>query len=499
MKRQDPLQAIRGGYGIEVLVFGGGAAGMVLELAGSRLLAPYFGNSIFVWTSLIGVMLAFMSLGYFLGGRLADKHLDAGNLYWIIIGAAISVALVGFSESWLLPALSRGTAVRLFAVISAGLLFAVPSTLLGMVSPYCIRLRMHAVEDSGATVGSLYALSTIGSIVGTFGAGFWLIAAMGTHDLILFIAVALGLLALIVLRTKPDVRKTAALAVLAVLLVLGFAGVAEGTESIDTQYDRYFIREIADPVTGETLVGLSRDEYSAESAAFKASGKPYRFEYYDYYDLAGRLIGGVDKALVIGGGTFSYPRLFVEANPQATVDAVEIDPALYDIAKDRFGYVDDQRIGIYLEDGRTFLNRANGPYDAIYVDAFKSEATVPYQLTTRETWKRCFELLEDDGVLVMNVVASPNDERAPFFNALYATIDDVFPQVAVFAVQPDASQGLQNTMIMAMKSPDADIESLVAGSAPEFVPHLMPGYRPPAGTKVLTDDFAPVDQYLLGF
>ncbi len=145
------------------------------------------------------------------------------------------------------------------------------------------------------------------------------------------------------------------------------------------------------------------------------------------------------------------------------------------------------------------MNRAEGPYDAIFMDAFKSEATVPYQLTTRESWQRSYELLDDDGVLVMNVIASPTDERAAFFNALYATIQDVFPQVVAFRVQDDNAPGaVHNTMIMAVKDPDADIEAAVRRVAPEYADRILEGYEPPAGTKILTDDFAPVDQYLLG-
>jgi spermidine synthase len=182
------------------------------------------------------------------------------------------------------------------------------------------------------------------------------------------------------------------------------------------------------------------------------------------------------------------------------MDVVEIDPALYAIAKAQFGYVDDQRISPYFEDGRTFMNRAKGPYDAIFMDAFKSEATVPYQLTTRETWERAHEILADDGIVVMNVIASPSDERAAFFNALYATISDVFPQVRAYRVQVDDSdEAVHNTMIVAAKSPYTDIEGAIRRANPELAAKLIEDYAPPADTRVLTDDYAPVDQLLLGF
>lgn len=484
-------------YAMGVLVFGGGAIGMVLELVGARLLAPYFGNSLFVWTSLIGVMLGFMSLGYFLGGRLADRHLDTGWLFWILVGASASVALIAVVEGFVLPLLGAGEATRLLAVVSATILFAVPSTLLGMITPYCMRLRMHTIEDSGSTVGSLGALGTLGSIVGTFAAGFWLISLFGSHDMLTLIAGTLALLSLLVMGGVRNMRRVGA--IVALVAIVAFGATVAGADTVDTQYDRYFLREIQDPASGRPLIGLSRDEKSAESVSYADTGEPYQFEYYGFYDLASTLRGPVNNALLIGGGTFSYPRLFLSSNPTATMDAVEIDPALHEIAKERFGFVDDPRLNLYFEDGRIFLNKADGTYDAIFVDAFKSEATVPYQLTTRETWQRAYDLLDDDGVLVMNVIASPDDERARFFDALYATIDDVFPQVRAFRVQEGDEGALLNTSIIAVKNPDTDIAAALAKSHPEVVARMYEGYEPPAGTTLFTDDFAPVDQYLLGF
>ena len=490
--------AVPGLYVVVAIVFCAGALGMVLELLGSRLLAPFFGNSLFVWTSLIGVMLGFMSLGYYLGGRLADRHLGAKYLFWILMGAAFAVALIAVTQSYLLPLLAGAGTSKAAAVFSAVLLFAIPSTLLGMVSPYCIRLRMHTVEDSGTTIGSLYAISTLGSIVGTFAAGFWLIALFGTRDLVMLVALALALLSLLV--AGKAFRTQALVALLVLVPVLGYVKIAVADTSIDTQYDRYFVRAGVDPTSGRPLIGLSRDNKTAESVSYADTGAPYRFEYYNYYDLARTLHGPLNRTLLIGGATLSYPRLFISANPTATMDVVEIDPELYTIAKNQFGYVDDPRLHLYFEDGRTFLNRATGPYDAVYMDAFKSKATVPYQLTTKETWQHAYDALGPDGVLVMNIVASPSDSRKAFFNSTFASISSVFPEVRAFRVD-DYSEagGITNTSIVAMKRKGADIDALLAKRAPDKLARMYAGYQPPAGTKIFTDDFAPVDQYLLGF
>lgn len=483
---------------LEFVVFTASAIGMVLELAGSRLMAPYFGNSLFVWTSLIGVILAFMSLGNYVGGRLADRWLDATMLSWVLGIAALGVVLMSFSEAGVLPALAEGGNLRLNSVLAACLLFAAPSMLLGVVTPYSIRLRIHGLEHSGATVGGLYALATAGSIAGTFAAGFWLISILGTHALVLLCVGLLVGLAL-VLMGRLDWRKLALLALVVALGVLSASG-AGGSEEVtlDTQYDRYMLRTVTDGASGRPLIGLSRDFISAESASYADTGEPYPFEYYRYYDLAARLGGGVERALLVGGGTFSYPRLFLQSNASATIDVVEIDGELVEVAREHFGFAPDERMPLYLEDGRTFLNRAEGPYDIVLVDAFKSESTVPYQLTTVESWQRCYDVLADDGLLVMNVIASPTDERSQFFHALVASISSVFPEVEVFAVQGQGGAGpLQNTSIVAAKTPGFDLERRVAETDPALAANVI-DYEVPAGTRLLTDDFAPVDQYLMG-
>lgn len=483
---------------LESVVFIAAGTGMVLELAGSRLMSPYFGNSLFVWTSLIGVILAFMSLGNYVGGRLADRWVDATMLSWVLGWAALGTVVTSFSGDYLLPALAAQGGSKAMSVVAACLLFAVPSVLLGIVSPYSIRVRMHGMEHAGATVGAIYALGTVGSIAGTFAAGFWLISAVGVHDLILLcVAVLAGLSAL--LMGRLDWRKVALLGVVAALALFSFLSFNADEDQIvlDTQYDRYMIRSVVDPESGRPLVGLSRDFTSAESVSYADNGEPYPFEYYSYYDAGSAVVGGAQRALLVGGGTFSYPRIFLEANPGATMDVVEIDGELVDVAREHFGYVPDPRMNVFLEDGRTFINRAKGPYDAVFMDAFKSAATVPYQLTTVESWRRCAEILDEDGVLVMNVIASPQDDRARFFNALTASMAKVFPQIEVYEVQSGDGSRFRNTSIIASKAPGTDLSARVAQAAPELAAHRMTDYRVPADAEPLTDDFAPVDQLIM--
>lgn len=484
---------------IGTVVFVSGAIVMVLELVGSRLLAPFFGNSLFVWTSLIGVMLGFMALGGFLGGRLGDRRLSTSVLFWILISASAAIALVAFTEEPLLTKLALQPNLKVAAVLSAAILFAIPSTLLGMVSPYCTRLRLHALSDSGATVGSLYAISTFGSIVGTFAAGFWLIAHIGSHDLVTWLAAAAAALSLLVALPFAWKRLAGVLGAL-VLIAAAMQSTGTYTGSFDTQYDRYFISHEVEAETLRPVVTLSRDDHSTESATYTDNGEPYLLEYYNYYDLALASVPEVRRTLLIGGGAFSYPRHQLEVLPRSVADVVEIDPDLVAVARRTFALKDDRRLNVIVEDGRTYLNSADETYDAILIDAFKSAASIPYQLTTLESMRHCDRLLAEDGVLAMNIIAAPEGPGSRFLWAEYATLKSIFPSVEVFAVfEGGETTEVQNISIIAGKAPSADLLSALAEVSPELTarridPRTIPGS---GDLPIITDDFAPVDQYLM--
>ncbi len=486
---------------IGLVVFVSGAVVMVLELVGSRLLAPFYGNSLFVWTSLIGVMLGFMALGGFLGGRLGDRHLSTKILFWILLSASISISLVSFTEGTLLPSLAAGSTLRIAAVISATLLFAIPSTLLGAVSPYCTRLRLHALADSGATVGSLYALSTVGSITGTFAAGFWLIANIGSHDLVAWLAAVVLILAAILAPPLTMKRSAGLIAALAMLLgAMYYPGTSEG--SFDTQYDRYFIGREIESGTLRPVVTLARDTYSIESATYSDNGEPFLLDYYDYYDLALQSVPDVRKTLLIGGGAFSYPRHQLENYPDSTTDAVEIDPQLVEVARSTFSLTDDPRLNVVVEDGRTFLNDSQDNYDVILIDAFKSASSIPYQLTTYESMQHCYDVLDEDGILAMNLIASVDGAGSRFLWAEYGTLMEIFPQVEVFAVyDPAELSDIQNISVLASKSTSIDLMETIERVAPELAKQRiteLAGAQGYESIPLITDDFAPVDQYLMG-
>ncbi|MCL2403407.1 MAG: fused MFS/spermidine synthase [Coriobacteriia bacterium] len=530
------------------VVFCAGAAGMSLQLVGSRLLAPHFGNSIFVWTSLIGVMLGFMALGNFLGGRLADRITSSDLLFWVLTLLSMSISLVAMIGAWALGFFAEIESLRTGMVLGSAMLFAIPCTLFGIVLPSSIRLRMQAVSDSGANVGTLSAVSMMGNIAGTFITGFWLIALVGSRSLLAWIALLILLLATIMglsfrkllgeeqnqgnakdkkkgkkskgqndsQNTTPLLYKAVALGCAALLLVGAFIWhpQSETTQDLrlfDSLYGQYFVgNRVVSNTDGElsTVQFISNNPRALESAVYAETLEPFYFEYYGFYDLAAAISASPHNTLMIGGGAFVYPRFFFDAYPQAHMDVIEIDPALLDEAKENFGFEPHENLGIYLEDGRMFLNRAvqqsrqasnnSSLYDFVIMDAFNSANNVPFQLTTLESMQHCADLMTDDGVFVMNMIASIEGEGSQFLASQYLTLRAVFPQVEVFTVNMHEVEAgrPRNVAIIATKSETNNLLNALEQINPQlasqtFAPDI-------SEAMVLTDDFAPVDQMLMG-
>lgn len=471
---------------LSVVVFTSGAVVMAFEMVGSRVLAPLFGSSVVVWTALIGIILGALSVGYLLGGRVADKRPDKKWLALILFSSALLIAGMAVVKGDVLLMLANLPGLRLGVTLSALILFAPASVLLGMVSPFAARLALRDVEHSGATVGNLYALSTSGSIVGTFLAGFWLLPVMGHTALLFWLAAILMSIAALLLVSRR--QGAAALALAAFFILAAFSTGADAVLNadgdgidIDTQYARVRIFEDVDWSTSRPVLRMNiNNGYS--SAMFLDTEDPVDlvYAYTRFYRLADHFVqsasesgaldplrspGQVRRALMIGGAAYSYPKSFLATHPDAHLDVVEIDPALTTLAEEYFYLEKDHpRLTIFHEDGRTFLNRAASeerePYDAMYVDAFSSNA-IPYQLASREAVSRMRDLLTEDGVVVVNTISPINGEDGKFFRALYWTYRDVFPRVEIFHVrEPYDPKLVGNVMMVAfMREAEPSFES----------------------------------------
>lgn len=474
---------------------------MIFELIGSRVVAPYVGTSIYVWTSLIGVILASLSLGYYAGGYLADRKPSVRPMALIIVCSAVAIAFSTFTKDIFSVIISTfGIGLEIKSILLSLVLFAPASFLLGTISPYAVRLSMSAVSTSGRTAGNLYALSTAGSIFGTFLAGFYIIPNFGSTTSLSILSVVLLLLALL-LVFDTTIKKSI---VVAVGLCVTFLGLAHAVAAVgqqalvadvDTEYNRILVLRATDPTTKKPILALVTDPYGTQAAMFTDGTNDLVFGYTKFYRLFSHFVPDPTNVLMIGGCAYTYPRDFVTHYPNAKMDVVEIDPGMTDVARKYFDLRDEENLTIYHQDARIFLNESRKKYDVVFGDAFNSASSVPFQLTTIEAVRKEYDALNDDGVVLVNMISAFEGEKGKFARAAYATYKEVFPQVFLFQVS-DATEGdqTQNIMLVALKSERVPKWS---SSDNEIAKFLSQVWEQPIANDVpiLTDDFAPVEHY----
>ncbi len=352
---------------------------MAVEMSASRLLAPYFGDSLFIWANLIGLILIYLSGGYWIGGRIADRWPQARLLYALTLSASAANAIVPFVAKPIM-----GVAIRGVEQVSAGaflgsfgvtvLLFSLPVTILGTVAPFAIRLSMRKVESAGNISGGLYALSTIGSILGTFLPVFLLIPWIGTRDTMLAFAAVLAGISAVGLGAGAPLLILAALA-------LPQGAIKPSAASIyETESPYHFIQVVQQPDGSRELM---LNEGWAVHSIYKP-GQIMTGGYWDYFSLAPWFGGSQTprRALCIGSAAGTVPGQLIHFYPDIHVDGIEIDPKVVDIGRRLFG-MNEANLTVYIGDGRPFLMTTKNHYDLIAIDAFR-QPYIPFYLTTRE-------------------------------------------------------------------------------------------------------------------
>ncbi len=489
-------------YILEIVVFLCGASLMILELVGSRVLAPYIGTSTIVWTSLIGIILAFLSLGYFLGGKMADKKTSFKNLSLVILASAFFVFLIILINEPILT-LIRGNIknVYLGAVMATIVLFSAPSFLLGIVSPYAFRLKVTKIEESGRTAGRLYAISTIGSIVGTFSAGFFLIPFLGTVKILYFITGVLIFSFALALSKELNKKETVSIFLIFILVFpLFYYTNAFAKDSnmidVDTEYNRIKVFTGKIGGKGRVVKVMTTDPFSVQSGMFLDKDDDLIFDYLKYYRLVDHFNPNLKESLLIGGAAYAYPKDYLRNHDEATIDVVEIDAKMTQLARNHFNLKEDPRLKIYHQDGRVFLNNNQKKYDAIFLDAFTSRLSIPYQLTTLEAVEEMHRGLKDDGVVLLNIISSFSGEKSKFLKAEYKTFKEIFPQVYLFNLDNGKEDEIQNIMLIALKS--NEVPSFESENE-EFDQYLKSLWTEEIeeDLPILVDDYAPVDYYMM--
>lgn len=410
-----------------LVVFGSGISVLAIELAASRLLAPYFGISIFVWGNIIGMILIALSLGYWIGGKLADKHPTIEFLMYIMAAAGVLTSLIPVLFQLYIKIMNVNLSFIVFLIVGSLLavafLFFIPVFLLGMVSPFAIRIMLSDIKSSGAVAGSLYAFSTVGSIVGTFLSAFILIPFWGTKETIYLASIVLLLLAGFGLRKKP-------VFFLLMLVPIGFyfitiqqnikevAGLVYEQES-PYQFFQVFKRDERYELRVNDGLGL-QSIYDPNSVLVN--------NYYDYYSVLPYFNYPNRKKDILlidlGGGTISreYLAFFGDRAP-LNIDGIEIDPGVIKAGQQFFDLA-KQNINIHVSDGRSYLQQTDKNYDIMIVDAYSQQLYIPFHLTTQEFFLETKNHLQENGILAMNVNAVSRDSI--LLNRIIQTLHSVY-------------------------------------------------------------------------
>lgn len=426
-----------GTYQLEALVLVAGAVLMGLEIVGSRVLAPHFGNSVFVWGSLISVFLASLAGGYFLGGRLADKFPSWTLILCILIGSALLILVVPYAAHPLCKAMvTGGWNDRTGPLVAAVILFFPPSVLLGMVSPFSVRLATETVQSVGRTAGGLYALSTVGSIAGTLLTTFVLIPTFGVTLILKALGGTLLLFpsALLLLRLRGLPAVVPALMLSLVPLT--------NTPTPAWEPEEYDVVVLDEDTPYHHITVIDKQRWGVRHLRFDqfvesgiALREPWESQakYTDYFHLAFLLEPEIERAAFIGAGGGIGPRTYRHVNPEMQVDVVDVDQRILDVAEEYFHMPVGDGVDPIAADGRVFLHQTEGNYDALILDAFTIGGRIPFHMTTQEYFELCAENMAADGVFVMNINSALEGERSEIFQAVGATLARVFPQVYVFA------------------------------------------------------------------
>ncbi len=525
----------RSGLAIGTAVFVSGGVLLGVELVASRVLAPYFGNSIFVWGALIGVVLAGLSVGYWVGGVLADRIPAPPLLLGVLVLGGFATLLVPVVDEPVLRAIVEwDPGPRLNPLFAAIALFGVPSVILATATPIAVRLRARSVASVGSTAGRLFAVSTAGSIAGTFVTAFWLIPEMGTNQLLGLLATALFVAAGFVAlgeRRAFSVAVVGALVAGSILATLALAPETGGRLSgaaAENWSPLYRLRGGEDhgiiPPSGGYQVVYSKetryhgltvvDDQDSRHLRFESSFQsgmylddPYRtrYRYTDYLQLPLAYRPGLKNILFIGLGGGSVQKRIWRDFPRVDLQVVELDPTVRDVAFRYFDLPRSPRLDVTVEDGRRFLARDDRRWDAIIIDAYFSDS-LPFHLTTVEFLELVRSRLTPGGVVASNLIGAVKGEGSQLFRSIYKTYRTVFPSVAVHPEGDDDE--FQNIILVASEGATPAKEVLIdrwreikeqAPRAVDLEEAIQGRYEGAVATRdvpILTDDYAPTDALL---
>ena len=504
-----------------VVCFLAGAAVMIIEISANRLLAPAFGNSVYTWTALIGVILIAFSAGGFLGGWLSDRRMALDLLGWLLAGAAVLTFFIPSIHSACAGSLSAQGLVA-GPVAMALLLFAVPGILLGAISPAAVRFYSLTQKDThvGAAAGTISMLGSLGSFVGTFLSGFYLLSNFGVRHIFTGTATLLMLLSILAFLLAKNTWRQ----MMPILLAGGVAGTLSALDQ-DTlpkdvlhQEESFYHRiRVSEDGTApfrrrvleldSTQEGGINPDTAADfldpkkRAAMQPEASALILDYQHFWRIAQFNEDlKISSALFIGAGAFGMPEEVSREYPDATVDVAEIDPRVIEIGRRFFLLNEHPKVQAHAVDARRFLLTAEAgkKWDLVFGDAYNGIRQIPSHLASQEFFQLISDRLTDNGVFVMNAITAIEGPRSELLGGMLKTLRAVFPNVEVFSVGTGGMRSQpQNVILVATKSdwrPFFKTGRFAAGSVSYRIAasHVSPQFLP-GSDIVFTDDHNPVD------
>ena len=483
-------------------VFAVGISTLGAEIAAARLLAPFFGASTIVWANTIGVVLVALSLGYWYGGKLGDRYPDVTKLCQVVVGGAFLLTLIPFvAQPFFEVAISALDEIEagafvgsLFAVL---VLVAIPLAVLGTASPWAIRLSVDEVENAGAVAGRLYAISTVGSLLGTMLSALLLIPLAGTQRTFIIYGVMLALVGALGLPRRYLIAPVVIAAALAIP-VGAIKSTEDGEVIFEKDSEHQYIR-VVEEEDGDRLLELNEGQAVHSLLRADSTLTDDVWDGYLVLPFAG-LDGPPERIAILGNAAGTTARSYGEYLPETLIDGVEIDPELEEVGNEYFDMDSNENLTVHSEDARPWLRRSEGGYDAIFVDAYR-QPYIPFYLATEEFFSLVRERLAPGGVVVVN--AGHPEGNDDLEKVLGRTMSAAFPNVMRDPIEPT------NTLLVASEgelSADAiragterlptEVANLGAMEASRFGELLE-------GGEVYSDDRAPVewliDRSILGY
>ena len=483
---------------------------MVIELIAARILAPHIGVSLYTWTSIIGTILASIALGNYLGGKIADRYTSHVVLVLIFLAGSLTTIAI-------LPATKMVTGVNLFSgmppmlnfTLKTFCIFFVPALILSMVSPLVIKLTLEDLGQTGGVVGTIYAISTAGAILGTFMTGFYFILWFGLRLIVWLVAVVLfltGVLAWFSWKSPGRwafSRQNITLWIVAFIVAVAGAVLYQYRDKWQETYTResnYYSIQVS-TIDGKTK-SLSLD-HLLHAYVTVDDPKAFHYRYLKTFDEIVQYVnpdGRPLKALHLGGGGYSFPRYLEAVYPGSLNDVVEIDPAVTEVVYEELGLPRDTPIRTYNMDARQFLiQRSSGPrYDIVVGDVF-NDFSMPYHLTTLEFDRMVKANMAKDGIYLVNIIDSYQFGR--YMASVIHTLKQTFNNVYLFNTQPNWEYAGTATYVLAASDRHidlADFKRFVTRGGREANAYAhdeikLEEYLVKRGALLLTDEYAPTD------